>query len=144
MLQPEVHQSIDEHMCKFKGKNMMIQYMKNKPIKWGCKFFFFFLWSQVWLVVWIRYVSWKERKYQIWSHWICYSFIVPEAQRCALFCILWQLFYKSSTVGQAVTNGDLCDRYCEGQPKEYASFEAWQGDETQRAWLVFFKSPFSH
>ena len=43
MLQPEAHQSIDEHMCKFKGKNMMIQYMKNKPIKWGCKFFFFFV-----------------------------------------------------------------------------------------------------
>ena len=33
MLQPEAHQSIDEHMCKFKGKTIMRQYMKNKPIK---------------------------------------------------------------------------------------------------------------
>ena len=40
MLQPEVHQSIDEHMCKFKGKSIIRQYMKNKPIKWGFKFWF--------------------------------------------------------------------------------------------------------
>ena len=40
MMQPEAHQSIDEHMCKFKGKSIMKQYMKNKPIKWGFKFWF--------------------------------------------------------------------------------------------------------
>ena len=34
----ESHQFIDEHMCKFKGKNLMREYMKNKPIKWGFKF----------------------------------------------------------------------------------------------------------
>ena len=39
-MQPESHQSIDEHMCKFKGKSLMQQYMKNKPIKWGFKFWF--------------------------------------------------------------------------------------------------------
>ena len=40
MLQPEAHQSIDKHMCKFKGRNIMRQNMKNKPIKWGFKFWF--------------------------------------------------------------------------------------------------------
>ena len=40
MLQPEPHQSIDKHMCKFKGKSIMRQYIKNKPIKWGFKFWF--------------------------------------------------------------------------------------------------------
>ena len=40
MLQPYAHQSTDEHMCKFKGKNIMRKYMKNKPIKWGFKFWF--------------------------------------------------------------------------------------------------------
>ena len=30
---PESHQLIDEHMCKFNGKSLMHQYMKNKPIK---------------------------------------------------------------------------------------------------------------
>ena len=40
MLQPEAHQSIDEHMCTFKGNSIMRQYMKNKPIKWGFKFWF--------------------------------------------------------------------------------------------------------
>lgn len=30
-------QSIDEHMVKFKGRNIMKQYMKDKPISWGFK-----------------------------------------------------------------------------------------------------------
>ncbi|XP_028659115.1 piggyBac transposable element-derived protein 2-like [Erpetoichthys calabaricus] len=30
-------QSIDEHMIKFKGHNIMRQYVKGKPIKWGFK-----------------------------------------------------------------------------------------------------------
>ncbi|CAG4988027.1 unnamed protein product [Parnassius apollo] len=30
-------QAIDEHMIKFKGHNIMRQYVKNKPIKWGFK-----------------------------------------------------------------------------------------------------------
>ena len=40
MLQPEVHQSIEEHTCKVKGKSIMRQYMKNKPKTWGFKFWF--------------------------------------------------------------------------------------------------------
>ena len=30
-------QSIDEHMTKFKGRNSCKPYIKNKPIKWGFK-----------------------------------------------------------------------------------------------------------
>ena len=30
-------QSIDEHVTKFKGRNSCKQYIKNKPIKWGFK-----------------------------------------------------------------------------------------------------------
>ena len=40
MLQPEAHQPIDKHMCKFKGKSIMRQYMKNKPIKRALNFGF--------------------------------------------------------------------------------------------------------
>ena len=36
-LGPDLHQSIDERMVKFKGHNMMKQYIKNKPIKWVFK-----------------------------------------------------------------------------------------------------------
>ena len=36
-LEPSATQAIDEHMIKFKGRNAMKQYMKNKPIKWGFK-----------------------------------------------------------------------------------------------------------
>ena len=42
MLQPEAHHLMDEHMCKVKGKSIMRQYMKNKPIKWGFKSWFRF------------------------------------------------------------------------------------------------------
>ena len=35
--EPCKHQSIDEHMVKFKGHNAMKQYIKSKPIKWGFK-----------------------------------------------------------------------------------------------------------
>ena len=31
-------QSFDEHMCKFKGRSSIKQYIKNKPIKWGFKY----------------------------------------------------------------------------------------------------------
>ena len=34
------HQSIDEHMCKFKSKSSMKQYIKSKPIKWGFKYWY--------------------------------------------------------------------------------------------------------
>lgn len=30
-------QSVDEHMIKFKGHNIMKQYIRNKPIRWGFK-----------------------------------------------------------------------------------------------------------
>ena len=33
-------QSIDEHMVKFTGRSSMKQYVKNKLIKWGLKFWF--------------------------------------------------------------------------------------------------------
>ena len=33
-------QTINEHMVKFKGRPLMKQYVKNKPIKWGFKFWF--------------------------------------------------------------------------------------------------------
>ena len=39
-MQPESHQLIDEHMCKFKGKSLMRQYMKNEQIKRDFKFWF--------------------------------------------------------------------------------------------------------
>ncbi len=39
-LESEAQQSVDEHMCKFKGRSILRQYMKNKPIKWCFKFWF--------------------------------------------------------------------------------------------------------
>jgi hypothetical protein len=36
-VEPEECMSIDEHMIKFRGRNIMRQYIKNKPIRWGFK-----------------------------------------------------------------------------------------------------------
>ena len=34
-MEPEVEQSVDEHMIRYKGRGIMRQHIKNKPIKWG-------------------------------------------------------------------------------------------------------------
>ena len=39
-MESEFHQPIEEQMCKFKGKSLMCQYMKNKQIKWSFKVWF--------------------------------------------------------------------------------------------------------
>ena len=33
-------ESVDEYICKFKGRSCMKQYIKNKPIKWGFKYWY--------------------------------------------------------------------------------------------------------
>jgi hypothetical protein len=33
--QPSIHLTLDEDMCKFKGRNLMKQYMRAKIVKWG-------------------------------------------------------------------------------------------------------------
>ena len=37
-LSNSLFQSVYEHMCRFKGRSSMKQYIKNKPIKWGFKY----------------------------------------------------------------------------------------------------------
>ena len=34
-MEPEFEQIVDEHMIKYKGRSIMQQHIKNKPIKWG-------------------------------------------------------------------------------------------------------------
>ena len=34
------NQSVDEHLIKFKRRSRMRQYVKNKPIQWGFKFWY--------------------------------------------------------------------------------------------------------
>ena len=33
-------QSVEEHICKFKGRSSIKQYIKNKPIMWGLKYWY--------------------------------------------------------------------------------------------------------
>ena len=39
--QPEFDQSINDHICKFRGKSLMWQYMTSKSIRWSFKFWFY-------------------------------------------------------------------------------------------------------
>ena len=39
-MDPEVDQSVDKHMIKFKDRNIMWQHIKNKPIKWDFKMWY--------------------------------------------------------------------------------------------------------
>ena len=39
-MEPEVEQSMDEHMIKYKGRSIMQQHIKNKPIKWGFRMWY--------------------------------------------------------------------------------------------------------
>ena len=39
-MEPEVEQSVDEHMIKYKNRRIMWQRIKNKPIKWGFRMWY--------------------------------------------------------------------------------------------------------
>ena len=39
-MKPEVEQSVDEHMIKYKGRSIMQQHIRNKPIKWGFRMWY--------------------------------------------------------------------------------------------------------
>ena len=64
----------------------MRQYMKNKPIKWGFKFWFRCGAKSGYLYEFNIYL--KKKGNTEFGLGECYSFIAPEAQRQVLFCIL--------------------------------------------------------
>ena len=39
-MEPEVEQSVDEHMIKYKDRSIMWQHIKNEPIKWGFRMWY--------------------------------------------------------------------------------------------------------
>ena len=39
-MEPEVEQSVDEHMIKYKDRSIIRQHIKNKPIKWGFRMWY--------------------------------------------------------------------------------------------------------
>ena len=98
--------------------------MKNKPIQWGFKFWFCCGGKSSYLYEFDMYLGKKKNTK--------FGLILSLCQKLKdTHCFVF--FDKFSTFDQAVRNGELCDRYCESQPKEYASFEALQRDEMQRA-----------
>ena len=116
MLLPEAHQSIDEYMCKFKGKNIMRQYMKNKPIKWGFKFWFRCRAKSGYLYEFDMYLGKKGNTEFGLSESAALS-LCQKLKDTHCFVLFDNFFTSPVLFGQAVRNGDLCDRYCEGQPK---------------------------
>ena len=39
-MEPEVQQSVDEHMIKYKGRTIMWQHIEDKPIKWSFRMWY--------------------------------------------------------------------------------------------------------
>ena len=93
--------------------------MENKPIKWAINFGFIVEPS---MATCMNSICIWERK-EI-PNLVSVNLLLFHCARSSKIHIVLCSFYKSSTIGQAVRNGDLCDRFCEGQPKEYATFEA--------------------
>ena len=54
-------QSVDEHMCKFKGRSSMKQYIKNKPIKRGFKYWYRCYGETGYVYQLELYQEWKEK-----------------------------------------------------------------------------------
>ena len=103
---PELHQSIDEHMCKFKGKSLMHQYMKNKPIKWGLKFWLRCSSTSEYLYQFDMYLG-KKVQNRVWSWWISCSLPLRESKIRLLWRVFWQLSYKSKSHVKAIWGWNL-------------------------------------
>ena len=39
-MEPEIEQSVDKHMIKYKGRSIMLRHIKNRPIKWGFRMWY--------------------------------------------------------------------------------------------------------
>ena len=39
-MEPEIQQSVDEHVIKYKGRIIMRQHIKDKPIKWSFRMWY--------------------------------------------------------------------------------------------------------
>ena len=119
-LLPESHQSINEHRCKFKGKSLMCQYMKNKLIN-GASHFGFSLTPS--LFVSIRHVFGKKVQNRIWVWWISCSLPLRESKKQLLLPVIWQLFYKFKSHAKAIWGWNLCNWNCEIKLEAHAHFE---------------------
>ena len=101
VLQPESHQSIDEHMCKFKGKSLMCQFIKNNPINWGFKFWCHCGSKSGYMYEFDMYLEKKTNT----------DFCLGESVNFSFFEVLktcfWQLFFKSEAAVETFGKQDL-------------------------------------
>ena len=74
-------QNVDEHMCKFKGRSSMKQYIKNKPIKWSFKY-----WYRCYSE--ISYVQRAKDEKIIEFSFECGTRLMPSSERYLLSLVL--------------------------------------------------------
>ena len=78
---PSKHQSIDEHMVKYKGHNIMKQYIKNKPIKWGFKMWLRAAAKTGYVYEMDMYVGKKPQEFESSSHSLGQSVVLKLCKR---------------------------------------------------------------
>jgi len=73
-------------MCKFKDKSLMHQYMKNKPIKWGFKFWFRFDLKSGYLYEFDMHLG-KKDKTEFGLVRVCCFVSLRKSKRQPLLCV---------------------------------------------------------
>ena len=129
-LQPECHQSIDEHMCKFKGKSIMRQYMQNKPIKWGFKFLFRYGAKSGYLYELNMYVG-KKGNIEL-GLGESVVFCLCQKLKDTYCYVFFDNYFTSPTLLVKLLEMEIyaTGTACEGQQKAYANLETRQRNET--------------
>ena len=107
-LERESHQAIDNHMCKFKGKLLMKQYKKNKPIKWefkswfslGCKFGYLYDFDM--------YMGKKGSRELGLGESVAVS-LCQKLKKIHIATNFLRTFCSSKIFDQTIRNGNLCN-----------------------------------
>ena len=102
---PEANQSVDEHMVKFKSRNIMKQHIHNKPIKWGFKMWYRCAPKSDYLYEMDIYTGKKE----VTESGLGESFVLKLTEKLnGSFCrISFDIFFTSSSLMRKLTENDL-------------------------------------
>ena len=100
-----LNESVDEHMVKFKGRNIMRQHIHNKHIKWGFKMWYRCAPKSDYLYEMDIYTGKKE----VTESGLGESFVLKLTEKLnGSFCrISFDIFFTSSSLMRKLTENDL-------------------------------------
>ena len=110
-------------MCKFKEKSLMLQYVKNKPIKWGFRFWFQCGSKSGYLYQFDMYLG-KKPKIGFGLRESVVLSLCENLKKQLLLRVLWQLFYKSKSHAKAIWGWNLLNWNRQSNRKHMPTLEA--------------------